>query len=58
MPAAGKRRALGQHFLRDAAVARAIADLERYLKRVPDAADREDVVQQLTALHQLRSIVN
>ncbi len=27
MPAAGKRRALGQHFLRDAGVARAIADL-------------------------------
>jgi 16S rRNA (adenine1518-N6/adenine1519-N6)-dimethyltransferase len=27
MPAAGKRRALGQHFLRDPAVARAIADL-------------------------------
>lgn len=29
MPAAGKRRALGQHFLRDAAVACAIADLVR-----------------------------
>ena len=38
--------------------ARAIADLKRYLDRLPDAADREEVVQQLTVLHRLRSMVN
>ncbi len=37
---------------------RAIADLEHYLELVPDAADREAIVQQLTGLHQLRSMVN
>ncbi len=37
---------------------RAIADLESYLERVPDAADREEVVRQLSVLHHLRSRVN
>lgn len=37
---------------------RAIADLEAYLERKPDAADRDAVVQQLTMLRQLRSLVN
>lgn len=39
MPAAGKRRALGQHFLRDPAVARAIVDLV--------APTREDLVVEI-----------
>ncbi len=37
---------------------RAIADLERYLERVPDSADRDAIVQQLSGLYQLRGMVN
>lgn len=51
-----RSRALVHYQLKN--YARAIADLERYLDRMPDAADREEVVQQLAVLHQLRSMVN
>lgn len=37
---------------------RAVADLEAYLERNPGVADRDAVVQQLTMLRQLRSMVN
>ncbi|HEX2713711.1 MAG TPA: transglutaminase-like domain-containing protein [Candidatus Acidoferrales bacterium] len=37
---------------------RAVADLEAYLDRNPGAADRDAVLQHLTMLRQLRSMVN
>ena len=37
---------------------RAIADLESYLERAPEAADREEMVRHLTILRMLRSSVN
>ncbi len=51
-----RRRALIHCHLKN--YARAIADLERYLERAPGAADHEEVVHQLAALHQLRGMVN
>ncbi len=51
-----RRRALVHHRLKN--YSRAMADLQSYLERVPEAPDREEVVQQLTVLQHLRSIVN
>jgi len=51
-----RRRAVIYYQLKN--YSRAITDLERYLELVPDAADRDAIVQQLTALRQLRSMVN
>lgn len=51
-----RRRALVQYRLKN--YSRAIADLERYLERAPEDADREEAVKQLTLLHHLRSMVN
>jgi regulator of sirC expression with transglutaminase-like and TPR domain len=51
-----RSRALVHYHLKN--YARAIADLGRYLELVPEAPDREGVVQQLSVLHQLRSMVN
>ena len=51
-----RRRAVIHYQLKN--YSRAIADLENYLERVPDAADRDAVVRQLTALQQLRSMIN
>ncbi len=51
-----RRRAVIHYQLKN--YSRAIADLEHYLELVPEAADREAIIQQLTGLHQLRSMVN
>jgi regulator of sirC expression with transglutaminase-like and TPR domain len=51
-----RRRALVHYQLKN--YPRAIADLESYLERAPEAADRDALVQQLTLLRHLRSRVN
>jgi len=51
-----RRRALVHYRLKN--YSRAIADLERYLERAPEDADREEAVKQLTLLHHLRGMVN
>ncbi len=51
-----RRRALAHSQMKN--YSQAIADLETYLERAPDAPDREEIVQQLTALAHLRSMVN
>ncbi len=51
-----RRRALVHYHLKN--YSRAIADLERYLERAPDVADRDQLAQQLAVLHHLRSMVN
>jgi len=55
-PAWLRRRALVHHQLKH--YSRAIADLESYLERLPEAPDREGLVRQLTVLRHLRSMVN
>jgi regulator of sirC expression with transglutaminase-like and TPR domain len=51
-----RQRALVHYHLKN--YSRAIADLERYLERAPDVADRDQLAQQLAVLHHLRSMVN
>ncbi len=51
-----RRRALVHYRLKNYLLA--IADLEDYLSRAEDAPDREQLVQQLAALHHLRGRVN
>ena len=51
-----RRRALVHYHLKN--YSRAIADLEAYLAHAPDDPEREELLQHLAALRQLRSIVN
>src|SRR5437899_334822 len=51
-----RRRALVHYQLKN--YSRAIADLEQYIERAPEDADREEAVKQLKLLHHLRGMVN
>ena len=51
-----RRRALVHYQLKN--YSRSIADLEQYIERAPEDADREDAVKQLKLLHHLRGMVN
>jgi regulator of sirC expression with transglutaminase-like and TPR domain len=51
-----RQRAVVHYHLKN--YARAIADLQAYLERVPNAPDHEELAQQLAVLQHLRSMVN
>ena len=51
-----RQRALIHYQLKN--YTQAIADLQTYLERVPDAVDRDEVARQLAALEHLRGVVN